>query len=659
MTSDKDEKQATTLDTLREAINDAASKASVVWTTFVTLEVYLAIAFASITQRDLLFGTSGELPLLNVKLPLSGFLVVAPTLFVVFHFYLFLTFRLLVSPITAMNEKLEELPREKREIARQRLDRFFLVQFLAGVDEIRHGFIGFALRIIAWCTTVVAPVVVLLQCQARFLPIHSGYASYLHRTLVIVDLAIIIFFWGDIRRRDTATSAWKQQKAGTALGSLAAVAVIACSALILTYPGESLYGVLPIDTSNSFGGEGSWIPNRIVVFNAANAELNTNDKVQQNRSLAGRDLRYAVIKDLDLQKINLAGANLDNAVLIAVNLKEANFGCPYSDADVEVEAKPERLCASFAHATIERSQLRHAALSGASMPFVTLKDTDLQEATLANADLTGASLRGAKLLGASLMYSRLAGADLTGASLEGALLDRAVLWGADLRDADLRGVSAQFADLQGVKFAYTQLSGATFAHSAAFHAFSSKYMTQDSRSLHLGTIEKETEDSDIDTILDPRNISLLTHRQGLIRDIRLDAAEAASAAWLHQITLSSDPMMMAAKQRLESLNTLPKEAQPWPQENSPGVDQAGLAGFLGALACSAEFAPYVAHGLIANARIAAIAEKERLILIKRLLRDPTANNEALADCPGGRGLEDIDVRKLEKMKETLLANNNQ
>src|SRR5215212_1129008 len=81
---------ATDLGALEKALNDAAGKASVLWTTFVTFELYLAIAFGSVTHRDLLLETPVKLPILNVDLPLVAFFAVAPAVFVIFHFYVFL-----------------------------------------------------------------------------------------------------------------------------------------------------------------------------------------------------------------------------------------------------------------------------------------------------------------------------------------------------------------------------------------------------------------------------------------------------------------------------------------------------------------------------------------------------------------------------------------
>ena len=75
---------------LQRALNEAAGKASVLWITFITFQLYLAIAFGSVTHRDLFLETPIKLPLLNVDLPLVGFFVVAPTVLVIFHFYVFL-----------------------------------------------------------------------------------------------------------------------------------------------------------------------------------------------------------------------------------------------------------------------------------------------------------------------------------------------------------------------------------------------------------------------------------------------------------------------------------------------------------------------------------------------------------------------------------------
>ena len=88
---------ATDLGALEKALNDAAGKASVLWTTFVTFELYLANAFGAVTHRQLFLEEAIKLPLLNVDLrwwPFSalndaaGKASVLWTTFVTFELYL-------------------------------------------------------------------------------------------------------------------------------------------------------------------------------------------------------------------------------------------------------------------------------------------------------------------------------------------------------------------------------------------------------------------------------------------------------------------------------------------------------------------------------------------------------------------------------------------
>ena len=58
---------------LEKALNDAAGEASVLWTTFITFQLYLAIAFGSETYRELFLETPTKLPLLNATCRSSAF----------------------------------------------------------------------------------------------------------------------------------------------------------------------------------------------------------------------------------------------------------------------------------------------------------------------------------------------------------------------------------------------------------------------------------------------------------------------------------------------------------------------------------------------------------------------------------------------------------
>ena len=142
---------------LQKALNDTAGKASVLWTTFITCQLYLAIAFGSVTHRDLFLEAPIKLPLLNVDLPLVGFFVLAPILLVIFHFYVFLQLLGLAAKAEDYNTLLasEALVASDRRYLRHRLVSFVVLQVLAGpsvvlpaipqghaIDVARHELLG-------------------------------------------------------------------------------------------------------------------------------------------------------------------------------------------------------------------------------------------------------------------------------------------------------------------------------------------------------------------------------------------------------------------------------------------------------------------------------------------------------------------------------------
>lgn len=135
---------------LQRALNDASGRASALWTTFVTFALYLVIAFGSVTHRDLLLESPVRPPLLNVDLPLTAFFAVAPTVFVVFHFYILLQLFGLSRKVADYNTLLRASvdQDDDRQMLRQRIDAFPVTQFLAGPQAQRVGLVGVSLRFI-------------------------------------------------------------------------------------------------------------------------------------------------------------------------------------------------------------------------------------------------------------------------------------------------------------------------------------------------------------------------------------------------------------------------------------------------------------------------------------------------------------------------------
>ena len=125
-------------------------------------------------------------------------------------------------------------------------------------------------------------------------------------------------------------------------------------------------------------------------------------------SLAGADLRKAILRGADLRK-----ADLRKAILRGADLREADL----READ------------------LDGVKLSEAILRVAKLSVAILRGADLRGADLRGADLVRAYLAGARLDGARLFWTRLDGARLYGANLHGARLAEAYLAGADLREA--------------------------------------------------------------------------------------------------------------------------------------------------------------------------------------------------------------------------------
>ena len=145
----------------------------------------------------------------------------------------------------------------------------------------------------------------------------------------------------------------------------------------------------------------------------------------------------AVFTDCSLRSVNLTGAHLQPATIThsdftgarlrgvhgsGTRTKEASF----KDADLQ-EAVLENSYfhrADFSQANLQRAELAGCDFREAVLRDASLRDADLSFANLSGADLREADLRGANLACADLSQARIDGADFENANLAGARLDR-------------------------------------------------------------------------------------------------------------------------------------------------------------------------------------------------------------------------------------------
>ena len=68
-------------------------------------------------------------------------------------------------------------------------------QIFAGSPRERDGFIGSLLRGVVWITLAIAPILILLAFQFRFLPYHSETVTLTHRFLILIELMAFFLIW--------------------------------------------------------------------------------------------------------------------------------------------------------------------------------------------------------------------------------------------------------------------------------------------------------------------------------------------------------------------------------------------------------------------------------------------------------------------------------
>jgi hypothetical protein len=357
------------LDALLASLNDSAERFQTLWFSFLGLTLYLAIAALATTHRNLLLGEPQVLPILNIKVELLPFYVIAPLLYLVFHFYLLMMLALLARTAAEFDKQLcTTLPGEpERERYRAQVGNALFLQLLVGMKGERTGVNAALMGLIALITIVLAPLATLVLMQMMFLPYHHLRITWWHRAVVVADLVLIIvmtyrcFFPRGVR------------KAPLVLGALSykprwAMAMAFCILLAAA--------LIPLAYWLSFQ-QGRWA-----------GEPWPSSVAESGHWMAGTPPPFSdVIPDY---------AATANGVVFGLFPDRLKL----NDETIVGETK------------LEQTQKEIASRGGDFVPTITLDERDLRAADLSGADLRGASLNSAAIEGGDLQRVRLDGARL-------------------------------------------------------------------------------------------------------------------------------------------------------------------------------------------------------------------------------------------------------
>jgi uncharacterized protein YjbI with pentapeptide repeats len=492
------------LATLVHSVNDAAKRVIAPWVTLLVAMTYMFVATFAITQDALLKNAPAKLPILNVDLPLTVFFSVAPGLILMLHFYCIVQFRAMVEKLEIFEGALKAaIPiKSDRHRYRSLIDISLITRVPSERFERWPSPIGWIYRAVLFFSMVGFPVLLLLVFQLKFLPFQDEFTTWVHRVLLIIDIALGTWLWAfvalpNLRKDSTEARALRIVRGSTF--SMMPIAASLFSIAIATFPGESVYEALsdtwiqsratqPLfeaEVDYVSGSIARWFSNRLVLVDRSFISI-------PPLSLRGRTLRKAVLDRSDLQNVDFTAADLSNSSLRGSNLKSARFPCaaPSRQAQLSWSGDPlsDRVedCArlqgaDFSFADVSGADFQHSDLRGSRFIFASVSRSIFKSALIAGgnfglahgkevdfsyAQLQGASFSISQLRVAKFSSAELQGAHFPGAYLQGANFDYAHLQGVSLKEASLQGASFVNARLQNAALDGSMLQGASFVGAA-------------------------------------------------------------------------------------------------------------------------------------------------------------------------------------------------
>ncbi len=493
---------------LLEAVNASSAAARGGWVLFLAIASFILIAVAGITHRDLLLNTKVDLPILQVEIELTRFILFAPILLLFVHFGMLIQHVMLARKTLEFDRSIRAMEPTRRATHPLRLElhSYFFTQALAGPH--RGWLLGGFLHAMIWISLVVLPVLIMLFTQVVFLPYHDTFITWVHRIVLGLDMLILAAVGVFLRRTEASfiqafLRTLRRHPVNFAMtGTLFAIVLI-LSFFVATIPGEYLDNLRPKPADQSGAAQAATSP--AIAVSAAeflsrsrdslkeildglfsrNLIVTDIDIVKDDKNAAGdfsvvlrnRNLRNATLDRSDLHNADLAGADFTGASLIGTDLRNANLTC-----------SPKQ-CVSFNHANLTGIKLDRADLSNASlekavllrasMRAANLSATDFSAADLTNADLRrarltdevnlyGAELPGANLRGAYLGGVNLHGANLSSAKLQGAYMAWVNAFAADLSNSELDGAYMNGAQLQGANLDNASMLGTDISNATVW-----------------------------------------------------------------------------------------------------------------------------------------------------------------------------------------------
>ena len=343
--------------------NESAAAARTGWVFWMALLGFFVVALAGVSHKDLLLETPVDLPLLQVKVPQASFFLFGPLILVLVHLNLLMQHVTLARKLNEIHDRLskhEGANYFRQHRLRSLVHSYPLAQATAG--PWRSPVYGFFLHAVTWTTLVLLPLLVLLNFQVTYLPLHDSATTGWHRAYLLFDVALIVLLGTlmlvpDRRFRGAFTNGLRARPLSM-FGSAATVVLATfLSLLVATIPDETLdrtaAALWPVEINRSAGDQPGQPPPRtafgltaalfdgpidqvagrpsspmsrnLVVINTPLVAPVNPEPDEPSLNLRGRNLRYATFDRSDMRRADMTGADLTGASFVQAGLIKARF----------------------------------------------------------------------------------------------------------------------------------------------------------------------------------------------------------------------------------------------------------------------------------------------------------------------------------------------
>ncbi len=503
------------LRSLADSINDTARTARTSLSLFLIVALYLFLTLLSSTDENLLRNSLVELPQVGAGISLKNSYIFAPLIFLYLHAQLLFQLTVLAGKVQTFEVALkEEFPdtvapnmQEKVEAKRKEcwnwLSAFTLVQRL----RLPPGKLS---KVFVWLGVEAIPVVLLFVLDLSFVRYQSGWITWEHHIIFLLDLVLLAWFncrvfdgwfrvfwkkliscfqtlyaWiakGEGQRRTSGPGRptpaerrlWEilakgPEQPGTRaerrlweiLKSVWGVAVFCMVLLLKLTWGTAVFCMALLLLRAAYPPEfdpKTEEEDRLGIWRSAVVEEDRRSEMAEKvrRPAVAEKAQKSTCQMIEefWQAVWENGEN----IIDAGPCEWWGLACRYLDVS------HKRLVKTQAHEISDQPSDESFAtidLFGRNLLFAYFRKTQLQGANLVRARLQGADLVRAQLQGAGISEAQLQGANLVRARLQGADFVRAQLQGVDLGSARLQGADFASAQLQGVDLGSARLQGAS------------------------------------------------------------------------------------------------------------------------------------------------------------------------------------------------------